>query len=153
MDMLVNWMLISKIPHVHCYFIFADYSIDSVGISASPASPNLVVESTGMVDFTCSVNVSCNGTCDNTTIMVAWTKDGTVVFTNTSVEITSSPSVFVVTASINGDIVVSDAGSYQCQAELPPLSPVISVPAKTLTVTSKQAPSIIICEICAEQYF
>ena len=119
--------------------MFAGFSIDSVNITSAQSSPTLFAGTMEKITFTCVAKVLCSGTCNDTNVTFMWLKDGSAVFVESKQQVTlaENSTIHQVTAVINREIAVADAGSYQCQAKLSELFTVNSSFPQNMSVTSK----------------
>ena len=99
------------------------------------------------VSFTCTVRVTCNGTCNSDMLMITWMRnsdaimagsDGYTLSTSTHNilfnEVVQSAN-FTSTLSVGGAINTTHAGQYVCKADLTDTS--MSSMEGTLTVQSE----------------
>ena len=124
LSIIMSLYFLSVCPfHLFVYFHFIDYAIDSVVLSHNASSVPVIGSST-VYTFTCTVTISCDGTCSADTLTMSWSLNGNSVTSATHTE--SSDSSFAVsgdgpftsTLTTVGDISSSHAGEYQCDATL-----------------------------------
>ena len=117
----------------------AGFHIESVDITLIHSSPTVIVGTTEKITFICDVKVLSSGPCENDKIMFRWIKDGSETFAESSQQVILAENFTIhhEMAVINREIVVTDAGLYQCQAQLPDMPVVNSSTAQNISVTSK----------------
>ena len=103
-------------------FSSTDPTVDDVSLSINDTTPPTVGSSSD-VTFTCTVRLTCNGTCSATNLSVTWFNNGTEVNSRSQYSITrgtqevNGTSDVTSTLSINGAVNISHAGPYICRAQ------------------------------------
>ena len=89
------------------------------------ASPVPVIGSSTVYTITCTVTISCTGTCsDDDTLTISWSLNGNNDVSASHTESNGSPftvssnGTFTSTLTTMGDISISHAGEYLCSATL-----------------------------------
>ena len=108
----------------YTFFHFIDYTIDSVMVTHNGSSVPVIGSST-VYTITCTVTISCDGTCnENDTLTISWSLNGNNDVLASHTESNGSPftvldvGTFTSTLTTMGDISISHAGLYQCIANL-----------------------------------
>uniref|UniRef100_A0A1X7UYG7 protein-tyrosine-phosphatase n=1 Tax=Amphimedon queenslandica TaxID=400682 RepID=A0A1X7UYG7_AMPQE len=150
-----------------------DLSITSVTVSNNAGSP-LIAGSTGSFDITCSINLTCNGNC-NDTLNISWTHNDQAIDTflfgasydmdidliNTMGDRTDM-STLTSTTPVN----ISHAGIYRCNATLSTAGSSmnstgtvnVTIPTPTVTASASTNPAIVgsnaqlICAVTLPSY-
>ena len=113
------------------------------GISSIPVT----LGSTDAVSFTCTVNVTCNGTCSTDMLMITWMRNNAVIISGSGDYILSGTTHnillnktvqsvnFTSILSVGGAVNTTHAGWYMCRGDLTDES--ISSMEGNLTVQSE----------------
>ena len=132
----IKCSLILLLRFVYCP---VGFHIETISINITQSSSKLIVGSKEKINFTCAVEVLCSGPCGITILTFKWVKDG-IDFSNESsrmVRLDELSSIYEETEVINREIIVADAGQYQCQAEISETSSANSSALRSVSVTSK----------------
>ena len=112
-----------------------------MNITAISSAPTLLVGTIQNITFICDVKVLCSGPCEDSNVTFSWMKDGLEVFNQSIQQVTlaENSTIHEEMVTINKEITVADAGSYQCQAELSGMSDrVTNSTAQNIYAISKQ---------------
>ena len=115
------------------------FHIESIDITAKHSASVLIVGTREKIIFTCTVEVLCSGPCGDTNVTFRWIKDSLEVFSESvqEVSLAENSTIHQEMVVINRELVVADAGSYYCQAELSETTAVNSTTAKNISVARK----------------
>ena len=115
-------------------------------LSGIPSAP-VPLGSMNTVSFTCTVNVTCNGTCNTDMLNITWMRNNAAIISgsgdymlsgtthNILLNETVQSANFTSTLSVGGAVNTTHAGQYVCKADLPDES--MNSLEGTLTVQSE----------------
>ena len=115
-------------------------------LSGIPPTP-VTLGSMNTVNFTCTVNVTCNGTCNSDMLNITWMRSSDAIMAgsdgytlsgtthNILLNETVQSANFTSTLSVGGAVNTTHAGKYVCKADLPDES--MNSMEGTLTVRSE----------------